>query len=62
MREELHAASLSGEIEGLLGGKLLKAWDDFYISVGTVHKYIGKIAGDDIIEKSANDNDDWRSH
>ncbi|MBP6441090.1 MAG: class I mannose-6-phosphate isomerase [Sphingorhabdus sp.] len=36
-REELHAASLSGEIEGLMDWKPVKAGDYFYIPAGTVH-------------------------
>ena len=36
-REELHAASLSGEIEALMDWKPVKAGDYFYIPAGTVH-------------------------
>jgi mannose-6-phosphate isomerase len=36
-REELHAASLSGEIEALMDWKPVKAEDYFYIPAGTVH-------------------------
>jgi mannose-6-phosphate isomerase len=35
--EELYAASLSGEIEGLMDWKPVKAGDYFYIPAGTVH-------------------------
>jgi mannose-6-phosphate isomerase len=35
--EELHAASLSGEIEALMDWKPVKAGDYFYIPAGTVH-------------------------
>jgi mannose-6-phosphate isomerase len=35
--EELYAASLSGEIEGLMDWKPVKAGDFFYIPAGTVH-------------------------
>ncbi len=35
--EELHAASLSGEIEGLMDWKKVSAGDYFYIPAGTVH-------------------------
>ena len=35
--EELHAASLSGEIEGLMDWKKVSAGDYFYVPAGTVH-------------------------
>jgi mannose-6-phosphate isomerase len=35
--EELHAASLSGEIEGLMDWKTVSAGDYFYIPAGTIH-------------------------
>lgn len=35
--EELHAASLSGDIEGLMDWKQARAGDYFYIPAGTVH-------------------------